>query len=193
LKSSDNNKTLSGAVQSAHLQAQLKPALGDATLGEQQARKGSGGLIMSRLAKICCHEVMPQLNRRSVLAGITGLITLAPLASAHAKDELLLANLVGPDGQASDLTRSMTGQTVRLRGYLAPSLDGREFALSESSPCACQLCGAIHDPGATITIRSGSTEGALPIFEPVLLEGQLVVIGGPAATVVLLDAKTRTL
>ena len=147
---------------------------------------------MSRLAKICCHEVVPQLNRRSVLAGITGLITLAPLASAHAKDELLLANLVRLDGQASDLARSMTGQTVRLRGYLAPSLDGREFALSESSPGACQLCGAIHNPGATITIRSASTEGALPIFKPVLLEGQLEVTG-PAATVVLLDAKTSTL
>lgn len=146
---------------------------------------------MSRLAKICCHEVTPQLDRRSVLAGIAGLITLAPLASAHAKDELPLANLVGSDGRASELAQSMIGQTVRIRGYLAPSLDGREFALSESSPGACQLCGAIHDPGATIIIRSASTEGTLPIFEPVLLEGQLAVTG-PAATVVLLDAKTRT-
>jgi hypothetical protein len=157
-----------------------------------KASKGSGGLTMSRFAKICCHEVIPQLDRRSVLAGIAGLITLAPLASAHAKDELPLANLVGPDGQASDLAWSMTGQTVKIRGYLAPSLDGREFPLSESSPGACQLCGAIHDPGVTITIRSASTEGALPIFEPVVVEGQLAVTG-PAATVVLLDAKTRTL
>jgi hypothetical protein len=86
----------------------------------------------------------------------------------------------------------MTGQAVRIRGYLAPSLDGREFALSESSPGACQLCGTIHDPGATITIRSASTEGVSPIFEPVLVEGQLAVTG-PAATVALLDAKTRTL
>jgi hypothetical protein len=157
-----------------------------------KASTGSGGLTMSRLAKICCHEVTPQLDRRSVPAGIAGLITLAPLASAHAKDELPLANLVGSDGRASDLARSMTGQTVRIRGYLAPSLDGREFALSESSPGACQLCGAIHDPGATITIRSASTEGAPAIFEPVLVEG-LLAVTGPAATVVLLDAKTRTL
>ena len=147
---------------------------------------------MSRFAKICCHEVMPQLDRRSVLAGIAGLITFAPLARAHAKDELPLANLVRPDGRASDLARSMTGQMVRIRGYLAPSLDGREFALSESSPGACQLCGTIHDPGATITIRSALTEGVPPIFEPVLVEGQLAVTG-PAATVALLDAKTRTL
>lgn len=147
---------------------------------------------MSRFATICCHEVVPQLDRRSVLAGIAGLITLIPLASAHTRDELPLASLVGPDGQASHLARSITGQTVRIRGYLAPSLDRREFALSEASPGACQLCGAIHDPGATITIRSASTEGALPIFEPVLLEGQLAVTG-PAAIVVLLDAKARTL
>src|SRR5215210_496323 len=112
---------------------------------------------MSRFAKICCHEVMPQLDRRSVLAGIAGLITFAPVARAHAKDEVPLANLVGPDGQASDLARSMTGQMVRIRGYLAPSLDGREFALSESSPGACQLCGAIHDPGAIITNHSATT------------------------------------
>jgi hypothetical protein len=59
---------------------------------------------MSRFAKICCHEVIPQLDRRSVLAGIAGLITLAPLASAHAKDELPLANLVGPDGQDPGLS-----------------------------------------------------------------------------------------
>ncbi|MBO1907810.1 hypothetical protein J4G37_23240 [Microvirga sp. 3-52] len=147
---------------------------------------------MSRFAKICCHEVTPQLDRRTVLAGIAGLITLAPLASAHARDELPLASLVGPDGQTSDLARSMTGRTIRVRGYLAPSLDGREFSLSESSPGTCPLCGAIHDPGATITIRSASTEGTLPILEPVLLEGQLAVTG-PAATVVLLEAKTRTL
>jgi hypothetical protein len=67
----------------------------------------------------------------------------------------------------------MTGQLVKVRGYLAPSLDGREFALSESSPGACQLCGTIHDPGATITIHSASTEGVPPIFEPVLVEGQV--------------------
>jgi hypothetical protein len=147
---------------------------------------------MSRLAKICCHEVMAQLDRRSVLAGIAGLIALTPLAKAHAKDELPLANLVGPDGRPSDVARSMTGQTVRVRGYLAPSLDGREFSLSEASAGACQLCGSIHDPGATITIRSIPSEGAPPVFEPVLVEGQLAVTE-PAATVVLLDAKTRTL
>jgi hypothetical protein len=147
---------------------------------------------MSRLPKICCHEVVPHLDRRSVLTGIAGLITFAPLARAYAQDELPLANLVRSDGQASDLARSMTGQTVRIRGYLAPSLNEREFALSESSPGACQLCGTIHDPGATITIRSASTEDVPPIFEPVLVEGQLAVTG-PAATVALLDAKTRTL
>ena len=146
---------------------------------------------MSRFAKICCHEVMPQLDRRSVLAGMAGLITLVPLARAHAKDELPLADLVGPNGQASDLARSMTGQTVKVRGYLAPSLDGREFALSEASPGICQLCGAIHDPGATITIRSTSTESVLPNFEPVLVEGRLAVTG-PAATVTLLFATTLT-
>jgi len=147
---------------------------------------------MSRFAKICCHEVLPRLDRRSVLAGIAGLIALAPLTPAAAQDEVPLADLVGPDGQASDLARSMTGWTVRVRGYLAPSLDGREFALSESSPGACQLCGVIHDPGATITIRSAATGDAPPIFEPVLVEGQLAVTGS-AATVALLEAKTRSL
>jgi hypothetical protein len=58
---------------------------------------------MSRLAKICCHQVVPQLDRRSVLTGIAGLITLAPLARAHAKHELPLVNLVRSGGQASDL------------------------------------------------------------------------------------------
>ncbi|WP_414474809.1 hypothetical protein [Microvirga sp. M2] len=147
---------------------------------------------MSFPAKIRCHEVLPQPDRRSVLAGIAGLIALAPVAAASAQDEVSLANLVGPDGQASDLARSMTGRTIRVRGYLAPSLDGREFALSESSPGACQLCGVIHDPGATITIRSASAKDAPPILEPVLVEGQLAVTQA-AAAVALLDAKARTL
>jgi hypothetical protein len=81
----------------------------------------------------------------------------------------------------------MMGQTVRVRGYLAPSLNGREFALSEASPGACQLCGTIHDPGATITIRSAPTEDVPPIFESVLVEGQLTVTE-PTATVALLEA-----
>jgi hypothetical protein len=150
-----------------------------------------GGSIVSFSSKIRCHEVAPQLDRRSVLAGIAGLIALVPVTSAFAHDEVPLANLVGPDGQASDLARSVMGRTVRVRGYLAPSLDGREFALSEASPGACQLCGVIHDAGATITVRSASAEGAPPILEPVLVEGQLA-IAGPAAAPALLDAKIRT-
>ena len=147
---------------------------------------------MSFSSKIRCHEVAPHLDRRSVLAGIAGLIVLVPVTSSSAQDEMPLANLVGPNGQASDLARSLMGRTVRVRGYLAPSLDGREFALSESSPGACQLCGVIHDPGATIAVHSAPAEGAPPILESVLVEGQLA-IAGPAATVTLLDAKTRIL
>jgi len=135
---------------------------------------------------------MPYVDRRSVLAGIGGLIALSPFVTAQAKDELRLADLVGPDGHASDVARSMAGRTVRVRGYLAPSLDGIEFALSESTPGACQLCGEIHDPGARITIRSAARESTLPIFEPILVEGQLMVTE-PAAAVVLTDAKTHSL
>ena len=72
----------------------------------------SGGSIMSFSSKIRCHEVAPHLDRRSVLAGIAGLIVLVPVTSSSAQDEMPLANLVGPNGQASDLARSMTGQTV---------------------------------------------------------------------------------
>jgi hypothetical protein len=152
----------------------------------------SGGSFMSFPTKIRCHEVSPQLDRRSLLAGIAGLIALVPVTSASAQDEVPLTNLVGPEGQASDLARSMMGRTIRVRGYLAPSLDGREFALSESSPGVCQLCGVIHDPGATIKINSASSESAPSILEPVLVEGQLAVTG-PASTVALLDATTRIL
>jgi hypothetical protein len=86
----------------------------------------------------------------------------------------------------------MAGQPVRVRGYLAPSLDGIEFALSEASPGACQLCGEIHDPGARITIRSAPRESTPPIFEPVLVQGQLVVTE-PAAAVILTEAKAHLL
>jgi hypothetical protein len=147
---------------------------------------------MSRLTKICCHEVMPHIDRRSVLAGIGGLIALSPFVRAQAKDEFRLADLVGPDGYASDIARSMAGRTVKVRGYLAPSLDGIEFALSESSPGACQLCGEIHDPGARITIHSAIPESTPPIFEPVLIEGQLMVTE-PAAAVILAKAKAHSL
>jgi len=146
---------------------------------------------MSRLAKICCHEIMPRIDRRSVLAGIAGLVAFSPLVTASAKDELRLADLVGPDGHASDLARSMMGQRVEVRGYLAPSLDGIEFTLSESSPGVCQLCGALHDPGARISIRSASPESSPPVFEPVLVEGRLA-LSGPEPLAVLENARTRT-
>jgi hypothetical protein len=145
---------------------------------------------MSRSPKICCDEVAPQIGRRSVLAGLAGMITLAPLARAHAKGEVGLADLVGSDGRPSDFARSKVGQTISVRGYLAPSLDGFEFALSEASPGVCQLCGATHDPGRTMTIRSSSAESSLPTFELVQVEGRLTV---PEAvdTMRLLDAKVR--
>jgi hypothetical protein len=101
-----------------------------------------------------------------------------------------LSDLVTADGQASRLARSMLGRTIKVRGYLAPSLDGFEFALSESSPAACQLCGSIHDPGTTIAIRWSSPANPLPAFEPVHVEGRLVV-DEDAAIVRIVDARVQ--
>jgi hypothetical protein len=145
---------------------------------------------MSRSPKIRCAEVVPQIGRRSVLAGLAGMITLAPLAGAHAKGEISLSDLVRSDGRPSDFARSKAGQTITVRGYLAPSLDGFEFALSEASPGVCQLCGATHDPGRTMIIRSSSAESSLPTFELVQAEGRLKVPEA-ADTMSLLDAKVR--
>ena len=146
---------------------------------------------MSRRLTIRCDEVSPLLGRRSVLAGLATFITLVPLAGARTQSLTRLADLIGRDGQASELARSMVGRTILVRGYLAPSLDGVEFSLSEASAGACQLCGNSHDPGATITIRTNSPASALPAFELVQAQGRLLIT--ETSVVSLADVQVQSL
>ena len=143
-------------------------------------------------SKLRCEEVTPLLGRRSVLAGVATLVCLAPLSKATAGAETRLADLVKPDGRPSELARAMSGQMVTLRGYLAPSLDGIEFALSESSPGVCQLCGSIHEPGATVTLRTSAPSRSLPILELVQVKGRLI-LAAETTLVTVSDAEVQPL
>lgn len=129
---------------------------------------------------IRCHAMPgPALGRRSALLALPGL-ALAPALSAAwaAPSGPGLAELVAADGSASSLARSLAGTQVRLLGYLAPSLDGREFALTEGPAAPCQLCGNLHDTGTGVAVRLGEPDLGAPVFERVQVSGRLEVDGG---------------
>lgn len=120
------------------------------------------------------------LSRRSILGAVpvvAALPLLAPAAGA-ATPSRGIADLVGADGKPSDLARSLARTDVSVRGYLAPSLDGRIFSVTEGSVLPCQLCGAQHDAGAGLTVQTSAPDADAPVFEIVDVSGRLEVDGG---------------
>jgi hypothetical protein len=91
-------------------------------------------------------------SRRSVLLGATALVTLAA-GSARAADRLTVGALVDSAGRATARAGSMNGQAITILGYLAPPLlSGEAWLLGEGPAVPCQLCGEMHDIGATLTL-----------------------------------------
>ena len=140
---------------------------------------------------IVCRAVAPEISRRSVLLGLVGAAALAPAAVARPTPGPVLGDLVAGDGTASSLARSLAGTTVSLRGYLAPSLDGREFPMTEASAALCQLCGNLHDGGANILVRADGAD--VPVLQRVEVTGRLEVGEAAAPGVRLTATGIRTI
>ena len=129
------------------------------------------------------------LSRRSILRVVPAVTALPLLASAagamtpaHA-----VADLVTADGTPSPLARSLARTEISVRGYLAPSLDGRVFSVTEGSVLPCQLCGAQHDAGAGLFVQTAAPNPDVPVFERVEVSGRLEIDDG----VRLADARIR--
>jgi predicted amidohydrolase YtcJ len=83
----------------------------------------------------------------------------------------------------------MAGTTVRLRGYLAPSLVSRptRVLLSEASPAPCLLCGSVHGPGASLFVTPRDAVAVdIAMHEAVDVSGRLEI--GAAGEAGLVDA-----
>lgn len=132
-------------------------------------------------ATIRC-DAVPVPGRRALLLAAAALL---PGHRARADGATPLAALVGADGTASPLARGLEAQALSVRGYLSPSLDGRSFGLTEQPPMPCQLCGATHDLGASLAVRTAQPDaGALPVRE-VAVTGRLEL----SPTLRLVDAR----
>ena len=118
-------------------------------------------------------DAVPAPGRRSVMLAV-GLAALLPAARARASIEGPgVAELVGTDGAPSARARSLAAGVVTVRGYLSPSLDGREFSLSEQPSQPCQLCGATHDLGASLAVRTAQPQPGAPALQEVVVSGRL--------------------
>lgn len=128
-----------------------------------------------------------RIDRRQVLFGAAALAALVPIAARG--DTLRLGELVDAGGAALPRGRALAGATVTLRGYLSPVAAGNGigYALSESPAGPCQLCGELHDPGATVAVEP-APGAAMPasILQVVTVTGRIEVGGG---TVRLCDAR----
>ena len=102
-----------------------------------------------------------------------------------------LADLVGPGGAPSPLARSIAPSWLSVRGYLAPSLDRREFTLSEQPALPCQLCGAVHEAGAGLMVVTAQPEAGAPAMQQVVVSGRLEV-DSALGTMRLVDARVGT-
>lgn len=115
-------------------------------------------------------------GRRSVLLAVAGLAAW-PATRAAAAPQVGFAELVAADGTPSGLARSLASSQVSVRGYLAPSLDGQAFALTEQPAAPCQLCGATHDIGAEVLVLTAAPDAGAPMLQRVEVSGTLEVRG----------------
>lgn len=138
---------------------------------------------MNRPALRCDHAPSP--SRRTLLLAAAGLAAALPSVRA-AGSPLRLTDLVDADGSPSQAARSLASSRVSVRGYLAPSLDGRQFTMTEQPALPCQLCGASHDAGAGMELTTARPEPGAPMVQQVEASGRLLVDGG---TVRLVDAQ----
>ena len=142
---------------------------------------------MERTVIRCEAVSQPTLGRRSVLTAV--LAASLPIASASAATHQAdLADLVDAEGIPSLLARLLTPSLVSVRGYLAPSLDGREFVLTAQPAMPCQLCGAAHDAGYGLQVFTALPDPDAPILQQVRVSGRLEL---DASGLRLVDARIQ--
>ena len=83
-------------------------------------------------------------------------------------------DLVDSEGAATPLARRLDGRTVRLAGFVAPSLiaDPGRFLLTARSLAPCQLCGNIHGAESGLLV-----EPAAPAKTPAAMHEAAMVSG----------------
>lgn len=116
-------------------------------------------------------------GRRAVLLAAAGLAAWPAARAAAAVPQVAFADLVAADGSPSAFARSLASSQVSVRGYLAPSLDGQTFALTEQPAAPCQLCGATHGIGAEMPVLTEAPDAGAPMLQRVEVSGTLEVRG----------------
>jgi hypothetical protein len=126
---------------------------------------------MERLGPCDAMRVAP--SRRDLLLGATALLSLAAVAPAAAAGRVTIAALVDGAGRATARAEALNGATVTLIGYLAPPLtSGESWLIGEGPAVPCQLCGEMHDIGATMAVTADKP------FDPVPSPAQAVALIG---------------
>jgi hypothetical protein len=125
-------------------------------------------------------------SRRSILAGTSAVLALAPFAATAAASDLVsgrvaITDLVDDTGGPTQRARGLAGQAVTLRGYAAPSSLGAAAALelTEASAAPCQLCGTIHDVGPAVLVKpKDALPSSLSMLRIVEVRGNLGIGDG---------------
>jgi hypothetical protein len=124
-------------------------------------------------------------TRRALMVGVgLGAPMLALMAThrrsfdraAALKGVFRVGDLVGDDGQPSEMARAKAGQSIVARGYRAPAMrEGAAFDLYECSTAPCLSCGLIHDPGASVTVVGETATIDLSVLSPVEIAGRVEI------------------
>lgn len=126
-----------------------------------------------------CSGLQSTQTRRSILLGATALLSLAGMRAASAADRLSIRAVVDAAGQATARAQALSGETLTLVGYLAPPLtSGETWLLGEGPAVPCQLCGEMHDIGATLAVAADAPFDPMPSpAQAVALTGRLDLTG----------------
>ena len=143
---------------------------------------------MHRQTFHCEAAAVPSIPRRDILLGMAALAALVP-ARARAGERATIADLVGPDGYASSWAVTNAGERIALRGYFAPGLSEAKFDLYEGPAAPCQLCGMIHDAGASIEVEARPPADA-NMAKMIEVTGRIEAAPGRAPRIVAAGAAT---
>lgn len=114
------------------------------------------------------------LHRRHFLTGLVA----APLfpALVRANDKIALRDLYTADMGFSDLAQSLTGDRIRVDGYMAPPLraDARFFVLTKRPMAVCPFCETEAEwPDDILAIYTKRVLRPVSFNRPIYAEGVL--------------------
>ncbi|MBJ7539364.1 hypothetical protein [Marinomonas transparens] len=106
------------------------------------------------------------------------LLWLGMSSVSMAADKLHFRDLYGRGGEFSEMAKQKQGQTIRVRGYMAPPIKAQAafFVLTKMPMSYCPFCESEADwPADIMLVKTDDIIDVVPYNQPIYVTGQLEI------------------